>query len=366
MFCFVALFCFILIVLVMNTNSTTIPTTQLTSTPISTKQPLSLYSAQPSQQQQQLSSRQINNNNNIGGPTTTTTVAQKSNISQTSNIVVPSTTPLLTCNNSSKTSTQMDSILSQNSSNIITQQQSNNLPQRSNVDMNSIGQQQQSTSLLQTSHQQQPPPSTNSQYLNSSPSTVIPINTTTKTPKKGVKRKADTTTLELESLGGNNNNNNNFTAHIVNDDITKPSTMKTRRESGRPIKKPSKELPDIGKQKQSSKAKKGKLSEQMKYCGTILRELLSKKHKDNAWPFYDPVDADKLEIHDYYEVIKHPMDLNTVKRKLESREYNKPDEFAADIRLIFTNCYKYNSPDHAVVSMGRKLQVNNLFIIKNI
>nr|XP_027198003.1 homeotic protein female sterile-like [Dermatophagoides pteronyssinus] len=344
--------------LVMNTNSTTIPTTQLTSTPISTKQPLSLYSAQPSQQQQQLSSRQINNNN-IGGPTTTTTVAQKSNISQTSNIVVPSTTPLLTCNNSSKTSTQMDSILSQNSTNIITQQQqSNNLPQRSNVDMNSIGQQQQSTSLLQTSHQQQqqPPPSTNSQYLNSSPSTVIPINTTTKTPKKGVKRKADTTTLELESLGGNNNNNNNFTAHIVNDDITKPSTMKTRRESGRPIKKPSKELPDIGKQKQSSKAKKGKLSEQMKYCGTILRELLSKKHKDNAWPFYDPVDADKLEIHDYYEVIKHPMDLNTVKRKLESREYNKPDEFAADIRLIFTNCYKYNSPDHAVVSMGRKLQ----------
>lgn len=278
---------------------------------------------------------------NNSGPT----VAQKSNVSQTS--IVP---PTVLTDGKTTTTPTMDSILSQNS---VAPQQSNNLPQRSTVDMNSIGQQQ-STSLLQTSQpQQQPPPSTNSQYLNSSPSTVIPVNSTaTKTPKKGVKRKADTTTLELESLG-------NFTAHIVADDV-KPSTMKTRRESGRPIKKPSKELPDVGTQKQSSKMKKGKLSEQMKYCGTILRELFSKKHKENAWPFYDPVDVDKLELHDYYEVIKHPMDLNTVRRKLEAREYNKPAEFAADIRLIFTNCYKYNSPEHAVVTMGRKLQVINL------
>ena len=42
---------------------------------------------------------------------------------------------------------------------------------------------------------------------------------------------------------------------------------------------------------------------------------------------------------------------------MESRSYGDPDEFAADIRLIFTNCYKYNPPEHDVVKMARKLQV---------
>lgn len=46
------------------------------------------------------------------------------------------------------------------------------------------------------------------------------------------------------------------------------------------------------------------------------------------------------------------------KVKMEGREYRKPEDFASDIRLIFTNCYKYNPPDHEVVAMARKLQVN--------
>lgn len=50
------------------------------------------------------------------------------------------------------------------------------------------------------------------------------------------------------------------------------------------------------------------------------------------------------------------MDLGTVKRKMDDREYKTAAEFEADVRLIFTNCYKYNPPDHDVVKMGRKLQ----------
>ena len=37
--------------------------------------------------------------------------------------------------------------------------------------------------------------------------------------------------------------------------------------------------------------------------------------------------------------------------------FRTPAEFAADMRLIFTNCYKYNPPEHDVVAMARKLQV---------
>jgi len=41
---------------------------------------------------------------------------------------------------------------------------------------------------------------------------------------------------------------------------------------------------------------------------------------------------------------------------MDNREYKSVPEFAADVRLIFTNCYKYNPPDHDVVTMARKLQ----------
>lgn len=34
-----------------------------------------------------------------------------------------------------------------------------------------------------------------------------------------------------------------------------------------------------------------------------------------------------------------------------------PSEFASDVRLIFTNCYKYNPPESEYVRMARKLQV---------
>lgn len=101
---------------------------------------------------------------------------------------------------------------------------------------------------------------------------------------------------------------------------------------------------------------KEKLSESLKSCNEILKELFSKKHSGYAWPFYKPVDAKMLGLHDYHEIIKKPMDLGTVKRKMDEREYKTAAEFEADVRLIFTNCYKYNPPDHDVVKMGRKLQ----------
>ncbi|KAF9415375.1 hypothetical protein HW555_006965 [Spodoptera exigua] len=101
---------------------------------------------------------------------------------------------------------------------------------------------------------------------------------------------------------------------------------------------------------------KEKLSDALKSCNEILKELFSKKHSGYAWPFYKPVDAELLGLHDYFDIIKKPMDLGTVKQKMDNRAYKTATEFAADVRLIFTNCYKYNPPDHDVVAMARKLQ----------
>lgn len=42
---------------------------------------------------------------------------------------------------------------------------------------------------------------------------------------------------------------------------------------------------------------------------------------------------------------------------MDNREYRDANGFAADARLMFTNCYKYNPPEHDVVKMCMKLQV---------
>ena len=41
---------------------------------------------------------------------------------------------------------------------------------------------------------------------------------------------------------------------------------------------------------------------------------------------------------------------------MENREYKSATDFAEDMRLIFTNCYRYNPPDSDVVMMAKKLQ----------
>uniref|UniRef100_H3C2J4 Uncharacterized protein n=1 Tax=Tetraodon nigroviridis TaxID=99883 RepID=H3C2J4_TETNG len=50
------------------------------------------------------------------------------------------------------------------------------------------------------------------------------------------------------------------------------------------------------------------------------------------------------------------MDLSTVKRKMDGGEYPDADSFAADVRLIFSNCYRYNPAQLEVVAQAKKLQ----------
>ncbi|RXN26927.1 bromodomain-containing 3-like isoform X1 [Labeo rohita] len=167
--------------------------------------------------------------------------------------------------------------------------------------------------------------------------------------KKGVKRKADTTTPTTSAITASRSQSPTPLSE------SKQGKVASRREStGRPIKPPKKDIEDgeLG----IHGSKKGRLTEQLKYCEVILKEMLSKKHAAYAWPFYKPVDAEALELHDYHDIIKHPMDLSTVKKKMDSREYQDAQTFAADVRLMFSNCYKYNPPDHEVVAMARKLQ----------
>lgn len=75
-----------------------------------------------------------------------------------------------------------------------------------------------------------------------------------------------------------------------------------------------------------------------------------------AWPFREPVDAMRLNLPDYHEKIKRPMDLGTIKKRLENRYYCSSSEAIDDFKAIFQNCYTYNTPDNEVVKMAQKLE----------
>lgn len=95
------------------------------------------------------------------------------------------------------------------------------------------------------------------------------------------------------------------------------------------------------------------IENQLKYCGNILTRL---KRNQNAGPFLQPVDPIGLGIPDYFDKIKKPMDISTVKNKLDNNEYKSPEEFDYDMILMFDNCYAYNSPESVVYEMGKTLQ----------
>ncbi|KAH9365001.1 hypothetical protein HPB48_022629 [Haemaphysalis longicornis] len=97
----------------------------------------------------------------------------------------------------------------------------------------------------------------------------------------------------------------------------------------------------------------GKLTEQIKYYDSILKEHFVIKR---AWLFRDPADPELLRLRDYHEIIKHPMDMKMVEENKDNREYDSAEEFARNMRLIFTICDRCNPPEHEVVAMVQELQ----------
>ncbi|PSR98664.1 Transcription factor like [Actinidia chinensis var. chinensis] len=91
-------------------------------------------------------------------------------------------------------------------------------------------------------------------------------------------------------------------------------------------------------------------------CSSILKQLMT---HPGGWIFNHPVDPVKLEIPDYFSVISEPMDLGTIKTKLENNAYSSVEEFAADVRLTFSNAMEYNPPFNEVHKIAKNL--NGIF-----
>lgn len=102
--------------------------------------------------------------------------------------------------------------------------------------------------------------------------------------------------------------------------------------------------------------KKKKFQPELRFCQQILRDLLSKKNESFLWPFLQPVDPVAMECPTYFDIIKEPMDLSTVQRKLLEGQYERATDFETDVRLIIKNCYTFN-PDGSMVNiLGHKFE----------
>ncbi|KAJ3157765.1 pre-mRNA-splicing factor prp46 [Geranomyces variabilis] len=88
---------------------------------------------------------------------------------------------------------------------------------------------------------------------------------------------------------------------------------------------------------------------------TVLSKLITSfKQKDVYGFFLDPVDTSVVT--DYMTVVKEPMDLGTMEKKVRRREYKSLEDFKRDFNLVVVNAKTYNSPDTVYYKAAAKLE----------
>ncbi|TMS15573.1 CREB-binding protein [Larimichthys crocea] len=79
------------------------------------------------------------------------------------------------------------------------------------------------------------------------------------------------------------------------------------------------------------------------------------KQDPESLPFRQPVDPMLLGIPDYFEIVKNPIDLSTIKRKLDTGQYQEPWQYVEDVWLMFNNAWLYNRKTSRVYKYCTKL-----------
>lgn len=85
-----------------------------------------------------------------------------------------------------------------------------------------------------------------------------------------------------------------------------------------------------------------------------LIELISNRR--DALPFQEPVDYVGLGLTDYPLIVKQMMDLGTVSKKLENREYSTVRDCLDDLQLIWDNCKLYNAEFSSIYKVALRLE----------
>ena len=95
-----------------------------------------------------------------------------------------------------------------------------------------------------------------------------------------------------------------------------------------------------------------------------LEKLYSQEPESE--PFRSPVDPVALGIEGYFDVVKKPMDLSRIRRKLEVGSYQDPWQFIGDVYLMLENAWLYNKKNSRVYKFTSKvLQTSANYLCTN-
>jgi len=95
-----------------------------------------------------------------------------------------------------------------------------------------------------------------------------------------------------------------------------------------------------------------KADKDLSVCHTLLSELGG---HDESWPFLTPVNTKQFPT--YKKIIKTPMDISTIRKKLNDGMYKLRDEFKEDVNLMFRNCEIFNEDDSPVGKSGHNMRL---------
>ena len=100
------------------------------------------------------------------------------------------------------------------------------------------------------------------------------------------------------------------------------------------------------------------LALRIEHIQRLIRPLLNRlmQHPKNMEVFNKPVDPVALGIPNYLLVVKSPMDLGTIKSRLQRGDYRDMEDIVADITLVFENAVLFNPAQHIVHIVAKLLQ----------
>ncbi|XP_031142259.1 E3 ubiquitin-protein ligase TRIM33 isoform X4 [Sander lucioperca] len=102
------------------------------------------------------------------------------------------------------------------------------------------------------------------------------------------------------------------------------------------------------------KGEQGLSPENQRKCERLLLHIFC---HELSVGFRKPVPS---SVPNYYKIIKHPMDLKKVKKRLQlrsSQHYQSIQEFVSDMRLVFTNCANYNEVGSEMAISGKAVSL---------
>ncbi|KAF1744067.1 hypothetical protein MXB_5530 [Myxobolus squamalis] len=114
------------------------------------------------------------------------------------------------------------------------------------------------------------------------------------------------------------------------------------------------DIQTVSQRESSSPAPNSKetISAQFKYLRELIKSTFDSKFGEI---FRAPVEPERDNVPNYFDVITSPIDLGTILSKLDKNEYNDPEDCIADFKLMIDNCNTFNPEGSVAQYQAREL-----------